>query len=73
MPRSESKVDEKVAPLLLDDHEVAKVTGLSVRSVWRFAAAGTLPAPITVGSKLKRWRYSDITAWVESRCKSVVG
>ena len=51
---------------LLNEHDVAHITGLSVASVrrWRLLRQG--PKYLKIGSAV-RYRYSDITAWLESR------
>ena len=51
---------------LLNEHDVARVTGLSVASVrrWRLFRQG--PKYIKIGSAV-RYKPEDITAWLESR------
>ncbi len=46
---------------------VAALAGCSVRSVWRLAKAGMLPAPRKIGPKLTAWRVGDIRAFLASR------
>jgi predicted DNA-binding transcriptional regulator AlpA len=49
------------------------ITGLSdllqrsPASLYRDDAAGRLPAGLKIGGS-KRWRYSEIVAWVEAGC-----
>ncbi len=62
---AETLQDGGPAPLLLDVRQVAELTALSVRTVWRYVAAGTFPEPITISGRLQRWRYSDVVAWVD--------
>jgi predicted DNA-binding transcriptional regulator AlpA len=38
-----------------------------VPSLHRDDAAGRLPAALRIGGS-KRWRYAEITAWVEAGC-----
>ena len=54
--------------LLLTTREVADVTNMSVRSVWRKAADpdDDFPEPIRDGG-LTRWRTRDVINWVERR------
>jgi predicted DNA-binding transcriptional regulator AlpA len=51
---------------LLNEHDVARITGLSVASVrrWRLMRQG--PRYLKIGSAV-RYRTSDIWAWLESR------
>ena len=48
---------------LLSATAVANALGCSKASVWRYSAAGTIPAPIKVGC-LTRWRASDIELFI---------
>jgi len=51
---------------LLNEHEVARVTGLSVASVrrWRLLRQG--PKYLKIGAAV-RYKSEDISAWLESR------
>jgi len=51
---------------LLNEHDVARITGLSVASVrrWRLMKQG--PRYLKLGSAV-RYRSADIAAWLESR------
>lgn len=51
---------------LLNEHDVARITGLSVASVrrWRLLRRG--PKYLKIGSAV-RYRSEDITAWLDSR------
>jgi predicted DNA-binding transcriptional regulator AlpA len=51
---------------LLNEHDVARVTGLSVASVrrWRLLRQG--PKYLKIGSAV-RYRREDVLAWLESR------
>ena len=51
-------------PDLLSAHQVAERLGLSVRSVWRMASAGNLPAPITISGRTL-WRAPDVAAMID--------
>ena len=53
-------------PALLNEHEVARITGLSVASVrrWRLLQQG--PKYIKIGSAV-RYRAEDVRAWLETR------
>lgn len=47
--------------------QVAGLLQVHVRTVWRMAAAGEIPKPITIGRKTVRWRASDIQRFLDSR------
>jgi predicted DNA-binding transcriptional regulator AlpA len=51
---------------LLNEHDVARITGLSVASVrrWRLLRQG--PKYLKIGAAV-RYRPDDVTAWLESR------
>ena len=51
---------------LLNEHDVARITGLSVASVrrWRLLRQG--PKYLKIGAAV-RYKPEDITAWLESR------
>jgi predicted DNA-binding transcriptional regulator AlpA len=51
---------------LLNEYDVARITGLSVASVrrWRFLKQG--PRYLKIGSAV-RYKAEDIAAWLESR------
>ena len=53
-------------PLALTVEQVARLLGISVRSVWRFSSAGELPPPISIG-RSKRWDARAIEHFVESK------
>lgn len=50
---------------LLRDKEVAQILRVSVPTVWRRVADGTIPRPIKIGA-LSRWPKSDIAAVISS-------
>jgi len=51
---------------LLNEHDVARITGLSVASVrrWRLLRQG--PAYLKIGSAV-RYKREDVAAWLETR------
>jgi predicted DNA-binding transcriptional regulator AlpA len=53
---------------LLNEYDLAHVTGLSVASVrrWRFLKIG--PKYLKIGASV-RYRPEDVSAWLESRLK----
>lgn len=46
---------------LLSVRQVAEYFGVSVATIWRWTASGSIPAPIKIGGST-RWRCSDIEA-----------
>lgn len=44
--------------------EVATIMGVSVRTVWRLAEVGELPAPVKLSPKVTRWKLSEIEAFI---------
>ena len=54
-------------PLVFDIRQLAHLLGRSVASLERDQAAGRLPSPVRIGGS-KKWRRSDIEAWVAAGC-----
>jgi predicted DNA-binding transcriptional regulator AlpA len=56
----------KTLETLLNEHDVARITGLSVASVrrWRLLRQG--PKYIKIGAAV-RYKTEDLTSWLESR------
>ena len=50
---------------LLTVKEVAELLAISQRTVWKFSVSGKLPAPITIGGKIKRWSRKSVMQWIE--------
>ena len=51
---------------LLNEHDVARITGLSVASVRRWRLLGQGPRYLKVGAAV-RYRPEDLAAWLDSR------
>jgi predicted DNA-binding transcriptional regulator AlpA len=54
-------------PQLIEATEVAKILGISPRTIWRLKDAGKVPNPISIGSMV-RWRRDEITDWIAAGC-----
>ena len=54
---------------LLSVRDVAQRLSLCARSVWKMAAKGELPPPLHLGGS-RRWRESDISAYIERLAES---
>jgi predicted DNA-binding transcriptional regulator AlpA len=59
-------IDNSGIATLLNEHDVARITGLSVASVrrWRLLQQG--PKYIKIGSAV-RYRTEDVRAWLDTR------
>lgn len=55
---------------LLDVTALAELLQCSVRSVYRLADAGRMPAPLKIG-RLNRWLLADIVDWLNRGCPAV--
>jgi predicted DNA-binding transcriptional regulator AlpA len=56
---------EAITPLLVDIVALSKLLQRSVASLHRDDVEGRLPEGLKIGGS-KRWRYSEIVAWIES-------
>ncbi len=56
-----------MTPQLLTVEDVARALAVSTRTVWRLVSAGELPQPQRIGKRLRRWRASDIEAFVSGQ------
>jgi predicted DNA-binding transcriptional regulator AlpA len=68
-----AKVSEKVSQmplnLLLTIDEVTDLTGMCYETLWRRWTSGKMPKPLKLGHRTKRFKVSDIKAWVDNDCK----
>ena len=55
---------------LLNLKSVLRETDLSRSSILDFVKAGTFPAPVKVGPRAVRWRYSEIQEWIAGLTKA---
>lgn len=58
-------------PQLIEVTELAKMLGISPRTIWRLKDAGKVPKPISIGSRV-RWRKDEITEWIKAGCPPTV-
>ena len=56
-------------PLLIPASEVARLLGISKRTLWRLLSAGKLPAPVRLGNNV-RWRLDEVEQWITQGCPS---
>ena len=52
---------------LLKRREVAKITGLSLSTIYRQMPKGQFPRQVSVGLRAVGWRASEVYAWIKSR------
>ena len=55
------------APLLVRADEVARMMGVSERTLWRLASAGRVPQPVRIGRNT-RWRRAEVADWIAKGC-----
>jgi predicted DNA-binding transcriptional regulator AlpA len=57
--------------LLWDAKRVAKALSVGQRTLWRWIAAGTFPAPdLAIGAKIRRWRRETVLGWIRTNAES---
>jgi predicted DNA-binding transcriptional regulator AlpA len=56
-----------IAPALYTVDDIAQLTQMSTRNVWKLSDAGMLPGMTRIG-RLVRWRAKDIDGWISSGC-----
>ena len=66
MSEISSAVTEPV-PLLIPVRTVAKILGISPRSVWRLLSAGKIVPPVRIGGAV-RWKSDELKTWVAEGC-----
>jgi predicted DNA-binding transcriptional regulator AlpA len=69
MPASPVEIS---APLLVPVGEVARLTGLSERTIWAMSASGEMPSPEKCKAR-RLWSYTKLVAWVDGGCQPVQG
>lgn len=62
-PQADLRADVRLVTV----REVADLLGVHVRSVWRLAQSGEIPAPIRLSARVIRWRLSDLRAFLDAR------
>ena len=53
---------------LLSVKDVSRRLRISERTIWSMLSAGAMPRPLRVGSRLTRWRASDLDRWIDAGC-----
>jgi len=57
-------------PLLIGVAEAARLTALSVRTVWRLSSCGRFPPPLRIGGR-RLWNRRKLEQWVDAGCPRV--
>jgi excisionase family DNA binding protein len=50
--------------------EVARMLGISLRTLWRLKSARKFPSPVRIGGS-PRWRKSVLLRWIEAGCPTL--
>ena len=53
---------------MLDADGLAGELQVSLHTIRRYDASGTIPRPIKLGGRLLRWPRAEIVAWMEAGC-----
>jgi predicted DNA-binding transcriptional regulator AlpA len=51
-------------------NNIAKVTGLSVSTIWRKTKAGTFPRSYKISEMITAWSCAEVWAWIQDRLSS---
>lgn len=66
--RKQTALDTTAMPLLLSASGVAKLLGVSVRTIWNMHQDGQLgPLPVRLRGAT-RWKSAEIESWVSADC-----
>ncbi|MFT0532762.1 helix-turn-helix transcriptional regulator [Castellaniella hirudinis] len=57
---------ELASPMFYRMRDVLRMTALSRSSLYRRIAAGTFPAPVSLGGAAKGWRRGDLEQWEQN-------
>ena len=57
---------------LIDVHQVSAAMGVHPRTLKRMVSAGEFPSPMRLGTgRIRRWRLSDVEAFIAGKAKEV--
>lgn len=56
--------DQMPGSALMSAKELSSLINRSRASIWRDVQAGRLPQPIAIGPQARRWRVSDVRAYL---------
>jgi excisionase family DNA binding protein len=64
--QQEAALSRQQEALLWDAKLVAKALSVGQRTLWRWIAAGTFPAPdLSIGAKVRRWKRETVLDWIQ--------
>jgi hypothetical protein len=56
-------------PAAVDEHEVARIIGVQVKTLRNWRVQGVGPRFVRTGRKLVRYRLADVLAWQEANLR----
>jgi len=59
-------IDHNTIATLLNEHDVARITNMSIATIRRWRLFGRGPRYIKIGAAV-RYKLEDLSAWLESR------
>jgi predicted DNA-binding transcriptional regulator AlpA len=74
LPAADRPADDRptpapaLEPLLVSAKSLAKLLGVSLRTIRAMDRAGRLPAPLRLSPGCVRWRYTEILGWLNGGC-----
>lgn len=60
-------MSNETPPILIRADEVARLMGVSERTLWRLLSAGKVPKPLRIGRNT-RWRLAEVRDWIAGGC-----
>lgn len=51
---------------LLTVKDVAKIVGVTTKTIWKMEKEGRCPKAIRRGKRVVRWKSSDVVAWINA-------
>lgn len=60
----QQKEEDRIGAMTLDREDVARLFGVSSRTISRLRSKGAIPAPVRIGG-LVRWRTKDILQFLD--------
>lgn len=56
---------------LLTEDDIRRMLQIGTRAFNQIKKDGRLPEAIQLGDRIKRWRATDIQAWIANRCEPI--
>lgn len=67
MPQNAAANSGEAEPMLATVADIARMTRMSTRTLWRLVSAEEMPEPLRIGRSV-RWRVDEIKAWIAAGC-----